>query len=1067
MPIDMSGEAGVVVPSASASGEAFGRKLELDSSVEPVTGVQNGGLGSSGSKPAVARMDVDPAGPVAGGANGDDMDSDRTDDDAADPRLPPLGPFPDLTFAKLEAAFNGKTAQPRKRRSRRKPAARENTTKRARTNKSTRQRRKRGPKVLPERSYEQAPLKLTNVTNDMDLNRWLVWIRNVWTEQKTERTNRLGPRDLGYNLPEVLPLSRPPVKVSSSLRSEPVFAAKREPKAVDDRVLKGWSSREVPAGTPGICGLSPAAIPPVLHAWGFVRAYQPAFGFHESLSPEKLTLAKFVEALRDQEGSNRMLFDCIFSALTSLALSAGFVNEDTENELVVPEGENPWMAVNNLTWTHRMLVLLRKLEEKRSARIKEALEDEAEAEDEAGRDSVSPQADGPESDGPASANGSAPTAEDGPAQTQAKEEDQEQVDPNDREMIYYGPEMAALEAGEVQGLDFSNKVRLLALLTDCIYKSCARFRKYLNKGVSNRARLLTNHRKENVCKKHARPKDVSAGVVDVMSSVIETVVKEKDPMDRVSALTFRSKLTVAMETTLMKLAADKVARQQRELRRMNRLFPMSPLTCMGKDRFLRRYYVFGTHDTKLASAIYVKDPRTHTWSTYDTRAGLGRLLRFLSSRGIRERALLKTLEAHTWKFPAEIRAEQEAAARRAEEERLAAERAKAAAEAMARAEEERKRAKAEALKAAAAAAAAQMDEDEDEDSENSDPVITVKKTRSQAKEEKLLNFVEPDVNGPLYNDPRERPYRVGLQKAKKELIASRILFQYDGAELPVCYVCQETLDEDEWHCPITHKTFSKSEYTRDEFAMHYEEALQDRDRYDDLNKVTAQLKILKALLLDIEAAIPTEAVALTKREIEKTRSRWIEKVKRSLSIGELRRCLQDLQTSLKGGWLRPWFDIAVWKGRLQICASEAEFAVLLFAFDRAMLYKAHLKAEVQRRLADEEYFPMGFLEAADANEVARMRDGDTDDSETDDGDSEPEAPRRRTTRAAYKQMITDRKTNPNSAIDSSMDLVVPEEQEPPLKPFRVNQLRKDRPVVFAVRSMAKKNRTRRWQKARL
>eukprot|EP00469_Lotharella_globosa_P013792 CAMPEP_0167778296 /NCGR_PEP_ID=MMETSP0111_2-20121227/4173_1 /TAXON_ID=91324 /ORGANISM="Lotharella globosa, Strain CCCM811" /LENGTH=367 /DNA_ID=CAMNT_0007668581 /DNA_START=90 /DNA_END=1193 /DNA_ORIENTATION=- len=184
--------------------------------------------------------------------------------------------------------------------------------------------------------------------------------------------------------------------------------------------------------------------------------------------------------------------------------------------------------------------------------------------------------------------------------------------------------------------------------------------------------------------------------------------------------------------------------------------------------------------------------------------------------------------------------------------------------------------------------------------------------------------------------------------AKKHLIASQILYRDDGEYLPCCHICQETLDDDEWHCPYSHNTFAKKKCPADEFAIMLLDA---KEEPVEINNVTRRFKVLKALLMDVEAAIPEESTLdKSKRDIKTTRAKWIERVKYATKLDELKLCLLQLEENLRRDWIRGWFQTDLWKAAVDACKTENELATLLYGFDRAILYNIPLKFKYQSNL---------------------------------------------------------------------------------------------------------------------
>ncbi len=132
---------------------------------------------------------------------------------------------------------------------------------------------------------------------------------------------------------------------------------------------------------------------------------------------------------------------------------------------MVPKGRKEWQAVNNLTWTSSVLNFLRQLEEKRAAALEEAGEDLPEP---SPKESPAPSptpgqmgGEGVEKMEEEEDKGDDPDYKDEESTKEKAAEEEEES----RDMLYYGPEMAALEKEAVTQLPRENKVQAVVLLT--------------------------------------------------------------------------------------------------------------------------------------------------------------------------------------------------------------------------------------------------------------------------------------------------------------------------------------------------------------------------------------------------------------------------------------------------------------------------------------------------------------------------------------------------------------------------------------------------------------------------
>jgi len=911
-----------------------------------------------------------------------DTESDQQEEDT---NLPPRGRFPKLSFQDLEIHFK------KSRSKRRHKGVATHTKELRRTRKSNKRFRE-----LPERSYPKAPLKLSKVSTGEAFSEWISWAKKVFKRQKLERTKRLGPRDLGYhdNMSEK-PSTPPGGKKMNRPKSELDFTPKL-PDPIDDRKLPDWEKAKPPKLNRGVLDLPQDSIYAVLNTWGFIRAFRYPLGINEVIGEGvDMKLEDFVRCFSNTE-DDLSLVGTIFSSIAALSLDAGTL--DPKKDVLLDDGKRSWMAVNMLTWQWHVSNYLENLEEKRITAMA------GDEEDDGGKDDLK--------------NGIMSNS-------------------TPRELQYYSKERDALSNDMAYTLPFQSKIRLLALLIDKALCSSKTLHKHLDEGISLMRECSIRHRKQKTLKKQKNQKSVSAECASVYADIVAQVVrsqassskKKKETKEQLA--TAKAELVRKAEKYIDDLEMEKEGKRQKEVAALMAKYPLRATTLMGKDRWLRRYYVFGNHASKEASAIYVFDPAAETtttttttttnqcWGAYETKEQFDRLLKFLSPCGMRESHLLKGLKEHNWKWPpkaqkkaksqldsksksspvtparqkarkrtgktpgrykvagdveesttttttnsnnpGKIRSPATTAKKEEEEDTDTATTttAKPAVDGKSAFSSPSSLAKINSppitsMRAAAAAATAKLQngtkamEDDYDDSEDEidSPYITKKLTRNMKREELSSNFKPPDINAPLQSDPKEKEYFAKMIQAKKGLIASQLLFRLDGCYLPVCYVCQETLGEDEWHCPYTHRTFKKSEYTKEEFAVLLDEGKREFESGDiiDYNKVSHPLKILKALLMDVEATIPEESTReASKRDINKKREKWIDRVKYALDFTDLATALMQLQGSLRDRWLRPWFKSAEWREAVKKVSTESELAALLYAFDRAILYTPKFK----------------------------------------------------------------------------------------------------------------------------
>eukprot|EP00466_Bigelowiella_natans_P016555 jgi/Bigna1/72346/fgenesh1_pg.19_\ len=104
-------------------------------------------------------------------------------------------------------------------------------------------------------------------------------------------------------------------------------------------------------------------------------------------------------------------------------------------------------------------------------------------------------------------------------------------------------------------------------------------------------------------------------------------------------------------------------------------------------------------------------------------------------------------------------------------------------------------------------------------------------------------------------------------------IASSIMYVH-------CKGCQEPYLKADFHCSHSHENFTKDQ--EDSFKAHTKRIANEIPNESRYPKLSVEFKVLKAVLFDIEAAIPEEAVRSEGRG--NSRKIWLEKLKASLSI---------------------------------------------------------------------------------------------------------------------------------------------------------------------------------------
>ena len=158
-------------------------------------------------------------------------------------------------------------------------------------------------------------------------------------------------------------------------------------------------------------------------------------------------------------------------------------------------------------------------------------------------------------------------------------------------------------------------------------------------------------------------------------------------------------------------------------------------------------------------------------------------------------------------------------------------------------------------------------------------------------------------------------------------------------------------------------------------------------RPTSMSTLSPILLTLKALVLDIEAAIPVEAV---RSRNQAARLSWVEGMKMASSMRAIGRGLSELGRNLRAGWVKSWFDSEGWQQRLRMVQSESGFAACLFEFDRALIYSEDEQQQEEKRQATREEtntVHKGQSESEDEEQDEENREGCRICRSTDDPDT--------------------------------------------------------------------------------
>mmetsp|Transcript_15256 Transcript_15256/g.24132 ORF Transcript_15256/g.24132 Transcript_15256/m.24132 type:complete len:1077 (+) Transcript_15256:78-3308(+) len=189
-----------------------------------------------------------------------------------------------------------------------------------------------------------------------------------------------------------------------------------------------------------------------------------------------------------------------------------------------------------------------------------------------------------------------------------------------------------------------------------------------------------------------------------------------------------------------------------------------------------------------------------------------------------------------------------------------------------------------------------------------------------------------------HEQPNDYYYGEILRATSEKANAMKILRKADNdRSFRRCTDCQESYPSGDFHSRIDHRTLPPGTTRRayDNYLEDLEKKI-DAGTYvpRDIAKVSPLLKVAKALLFDIEAATPVEAVTGS----ETWRDRWIESVKFIADKDGLKKASLDLGLKIKQDWLHPPFNLKEWASRVEDAEVTEDIYQQLLLLDSHIVY---------------------------------------------------------------------------------------------------------------------------------
>eukprot|EP00467_Chlorarachnion_reptans_P006118 CAMPEP_0114492924 /NCGR_PEP_ID=MMETSP0109-20121206/3827_1 /TAXON_ID=29199 /ORGANISM="Chlorarachnion reptans, Strain CCCM449" /LENGTH=271 /DNA_ID=CAMNT_0001669825 /DNA_START=10 /DNA_END=825 /DNA_ORIENTATION=- len=195
------------------------------------------------------------------------------------------------------------------------------------------------------------------------------------------------------------------------------------------------------------------------------------------------------------------------------------------------------------------------------------------------------------------------------------------------------------------------------------------------------------------------------------------------------------------------------------------------------------------------------------------------------------------------------------------------------------------------------------------------------------------------TNGALKRErgKRRKSYGDYYSQWSKQLYASHEL-QSDADQYTRCHLCQEPYPVGDYHCMVCHTSYEKSE--RDAYERCRLRCA-DKPAIVRFSDHSAAFRAVKALIFDVECAIPLEAVRSD--EAEADRPAWSEKLKFTDSAKALGGMILDLERKQDKDWLKPDFDFRSWRDRMPSCDTPLKLFQQLLQLDKNIHYHPPVK----------------------------------------------------------------------------------------------------------------------------
>mmetsp|Transcript_21555 Transcript_21555/g.42766 ORF Transcript_21555/g.42766 Transcript_21555/m.42766 type:complete len:1153 (-) Transcript_21555:595-4053(-) len=873
---------------------------------------------------------------------------------------PVLGGFSPITFKQLMAESQGAASQSGadKKRKRKDDGSKKKPDKKSKSEKEEKKSRKKpdgrstksGSKlqIIPSGNYEAPPMALEDVKNETDFSTWLGWAKGVWTLLGKERALRTQGKvrriQSGRSRQEKVH-DKPTVSAVVQAPSQPFF------RVVEDDQLPNWNQVQPPTPNRNFYGLPSQHIRPVLMLWDFLNV------FYRMLQIQKFSLQALIGGLVD--GNRTHVLDYIYSALlrgVRLPAPSKFGDKLSTRGVVI----------NSLSWQEHLRSWLAEL-----ASIPE---------------------------------------------TESVYSDDQTSNFRDLAEI--------LATKNFYDFSLDTKILILEILLDHVF-TAPMVREHIDRGNTVLENTRKNHYRVKLLESQQQKArmtvlpEVSHVISDMVAKVILHQSNEEEKK-AFNVLMYQQGLQKIAQKKIRDSFDAKSAQQYTEMANVVAKYPMRTRP-LGKDRYQNIYFRLANNPSFIFVVEVSTETRKAAWGYYNSQEDLDKFKKFLDPKGAKEKELLNTITNYDWDFNVQeqtggggfsylkcfdtVPLESLADLRAAQEARLKEQKDSSGNSAGFSIVDHVRLRSSQVLLASQGPDEVyercglcqesvetkteyhceichKTFEKEDISKEKFDEHV-ISCIRLHGFDDENLPAPSPASSAP----PSPTPLASSSSEPALSLAESqRSSAEPDSSSLAATDLKAQDVDvEMKQDLPAaaaeagaraaSDLSVADNAKEEGEEAKPVSRGLtRSGQRSNALKFVSEEFKAVKSVVLDVEAAIPIEAVI---RQGKQRREKWIENTKFATTLEELgSRMLEIAVENLRPDWIRPWLNIEEWQEQLLTAQTLSAFSAAIFKFDRALLF-----SEDEYKKAKSEKIEME-AEEEESSSSSEEEDDDTDDKES-------------------------------------------------------------------------------------